>query len=285
MLQIRSRDELSLALPPDRTRAVVMTMGSLHEGHAQLIDAARREVGPAGHVLVTIFVNPTQFGPQEDLDAYPRDEAADLDVCLRRGADAVYLPAVSDLYGSVADPSEAITVDPGPLGLRWEGEARPTHFRGVLTVVSKLLHTCRPDVAVFGEKDYQQLTLVRRMVDQLDFGVRIVGEPTARDGDGLALSSRNVYLDAGQRSLAAYLPRALGAGAEAARAGADADVVGETVERVLREGDGLSVDYGVVTDPEMGADPGHGPARILAAVRVGSTRLLDNIDIELLDVA
>lgn len=286
MLVIRSREHLRLALPPDRTRAVVMTMGALHAGHTALIDAARQEVGGDGHVLVTVFVNPLQFGAGEDLQRYPRDEEGDLALCQEHGADAVFVPSVRDVYGTV-DPHAAagVTVDPGPMADLWEGAVRPGHFRGVLTVVLKLLNLSRPDVALFGEKDYQQLTLIRRMVADLDVPVRVVGVPTVREVDGLARSSRNAYLDDVQRALAAHFPRALFAGAEAADAGADPTIIVETVEAALAKTPALSVDYIAVTDTDLGDPPDYGPARLLAAVRLGSTRLLDNLPILLRDVA
>ncbi len=283
----RTREQLLLALPPDCPRAVVMTMGALHEGHATLLDVARREVGPQGHVLVTIFVNPLQFAAHEDLDRYPRDEAGDLALCRDRGADGVFLPTVTTVYGT-RDPRmqpDDITVDPGAIGERWEGAMRPGHFRGVLTVVLKLLNLCAPDVAVFGEKDYQQLALIRRMVHGLQVPVRVVPGATIREPDGLAMSSRNRYLAPAERALAAHFPAALSAGEAAARAGAAADVVADTVMRMLSGVEGMRVDYVDITDPDLGPAPDAGPARLLAAVRIGGTRLLDNRAIDLQGVA
>ena len=170
------------------TVGVVMTMGALHSGHETLLRAARER---ADHVLVTIFVNPLQFGPNEDFDRYPRTLDADLEICRRAGADLVFAPAVADMY---PDGQPRVRVDPGPLGEELEGASRPGFFHGVLTVVLKLLQLTRPDLAFFGEKDYQQLTLVRRMARDLDVPVEIVGVPTVREPDGLALSSRNRYL-------------------------------------------------------------------------------------------
>jgi pantoate--beta-alanine ligase len=271
----RSREQLHLALPHDRTRAVVMTMGALHAGHALLIDAARSEVGAEGHVTVTIFVNPLQFGAQEDFGRYPRTPEADLELCRRHGADLVFLPSVADVYGSTTGAGPGgISVDPGELGTRWEGEQRPGHFAGMLTVVLTLLHLTRADVALFGEKDYQQLTLVRAMVRRFAVPVRIVGCPTVRDADGLALSSRNAYLDPLQRATALAVPGALQAARAAADAGGDADVVVAAARGVLREA-GLDPDYLALTDPDLGPPPSMGPARLLVAVRLGSTRLLD----------
>lgn len=280
-----SREELRLALPHDMQRAVVMTMGALHVGHASLIEAARRDVGEAGHVTVTVFVNPLQFGPNEDFARYPRTPQADIDMAGRHGADLVFLPSVADIYGSDAgaDP-DGITVSPGRLGDRYEGEQRPGHFAGVLTVVLTLLQLSAADRAYFGEKDYQQLTLIAAMARRFCLPVRIVGVPTVRDDDGLALSSRNVYLSQQQRQQALAIPRALAAARNAAEAGAQANVVVQTAADVLAEA-GLAPDYLALTDPDLGPAPATGEARLLVAVRVGTTRLLDNIAIALRNVA
>ncbi|MFH9419866.1 pantoate--beta-alanine ligase [Streptomyces sp. NPDC017529] len=187
-------------------RAVVMTMGALHEGHATLVRAARDRVGPDGQVVVTVFVNPLQFGAGEDLDRYPRTLEADLALAVEAGADAVFAPSADEVYPGGA-PQVRITA--GPMGGLLEGASRPGHFDGVLTVVGKLLHLTRPDVALFGQKDAQQLAVIERMVADLDFGVRIVGVPTVREEDGLALSSRNRYLSAAERRTALALSRAL----------------------------------------------------------------------------
>jgi len=273
----RSREQLRLALPPDRTRAVVMTMGALHAGHAALIDSARADVGADGHVTVTIFVNPLQFGPNDDLARYPRTVAADLELVAAHGGDAVFLPSVADVYGSTtgADPA-GIMIQPGALGGLWEGQRRPGHFGGVLTAVLTLLQLTQADVAYFGEKDYQQLTLIRSMVRRFALPVRVVGVPTVRDADGLALSSRNTYLNDAERISARAIPEALFAAAAAADAGADPDLVTATVAAVLGES-GLTPDYVALTDPDLGPAPEMGEARLLVAVPVGSTRLLDNI--------
>ncbi|WP_328789361.1 pantoate--beta-alanine ligase [Streptomyces sp. NBC_00273] len=190
-------------------RAVVMTMGALHEGHATLIRTARELAGPEGQVVVTVFVNPLQFGAGEDLDRYPRTLDADLAIAEEAGADAVFAPAVDEVYPG-GDPQVRITA--GPMGERLEGATRPGHFDGMLTVVAKLLHLTRPDLALFGQKDAQQLTLIRRMVTDLNFPVEVVGVPTVREEDGLALSSRNRYLSAAERGTALALSRALFAG-------------------------------------------------------------------------
>ncbi|WP_409470488.1 pantoate--beta-alanine ligase [Streptomyces sp. HC307] len=193
---------------PGRT-AVVMTMGALHDGHATLVRTAREHVGRDGFVVVTVFVNPLQFGKGEDLDRYPRTLEADLKVAEQAGADVVFAPAVEEVYPG-GEPQ--VRISAGPMGERLEGASRPGHFDGMLTVVAKLLHLTRPDAAFFGQKDAQQLALIRRMVRDLNFGVEIVGVPTVREDDGLALSSRNRYLSPQERRTALALSRALFAG-------------------------------------------------------------------------
>ena len=272
---VATRPDLAAALAavdPASRRAVVMTMGALHAGHLQLVREARALVGPAGHVTVTIFVNPTQFAPGEDLASYPRTFDTDLAACREEGVDLVFAPAPDVVY---PDGDPVVTVDPGELGTLLEGAVRPGHFRGVLTVVAKLLSLTRPHVALFGEKDYQQLTLIRRMVRDLDLGVEIVGVATVRADDGLALSSRNGYLSDAQRTVARAVPAALAAGREAAAAGGDPCEVETAVVRALSAYD-VTVDYAVVRDPQLGPAPSSGEARLLVAVRVGSVRLLDN---------
>lgn len=257
-------------------RAVVMTMGALHEGHGRLMDAAREAVGPQGQVVATIFVNPLQFGAGEDFERYPRTMEADVAVCEARGVDVVFAPSVEHMYGSAG-----ITIDPGALGDVLEGAQRPGHFRGVLTIVAKLLHMTRPDLAMFGEKDYQQLVAIRTMVRALDFAVDVVGVPTVREGDGLAMSSRNRYLSETQREAATVIPRALGAGAAAALAGASPDEVLEVARGVLSQEPAGRIDYVALTDPDLGPTPDNGAARLLTAVRFGETRLLDNVGVVL----
>ena len=256
-------------------RAVVMTMGALHDGHAALVRTARAAVGD-GEVIVTIFVNPTQFGVGEDFERYPRTLADDLVVSGTSGADVVFAPDAAEVYG--ADRGfvpHSVTVDPGPLGDILEGAARPGHFRGVLTVVAKLMGMTAPDVVLFGEKDYQQLVLVRRMVRDLSLPVTVIGVPTVRDDDGLARSSRNRFLSPAERRAAAAVPEALAAAAAAARHGADAAVAAGR-ERIARES-ALDLDYLVITDLELGPTPDLGEARLLIAVTAGSTRLIDNV--------
>ncbi|TLS39620.1 pantoate--beta-alanine ligase, partial [Streptomyces montanus] len=192
-------------------RAVVMTMGALHEGHATLIRTAREIAGGDGEVVVTVFVNPLQFGAGEDLDRYPRTLDADVKIAEQAGADAVFAPSVDEVYPG---GRPQVRISAGPMGERLEGASRPGHFDGMLTVVAKLLHLTRPDVALYGQKDAQQLALIRRMARDLNFGVEIVGVPTVREEDGLALSSRNRYLSAAERHTALALSQALFAGSD-----------------------------------------------------------------------
>jgi pantoate--beta-alanine ligase len=253
--------------------ALVPTMGALHEGHRTLVRAARER---AGSVVVSVFVNPTQFGPGEDFDRYPRTWDADLAALAEEGADVVFHPSVEKVYPARA---VGVTVDPGPLGGVLEGAVRPGHFAGVLTVVAKLFGLVRPDLAVFGEKDYQQLTLIRAMARELSLGVEVVGVPTVREDDGLALSSRNRYLSPEQRATAVALSRALRAGADAAPRGAEAALA--AAHAVLAAAPDLVLDYLELTDPDLGPAPARGPARLLVAARAGSTRLIDNTAVTL----
>jgi pantoate--beta-alanine ligase len=256
--------------------ALVPTMGALHEGHRALVRAARER---AGSVVVSVFVNPTQFGPGEDFDRYPRTWEADLAALAEEGADLVFHPEVEDVY---PPGSLGVTVDPGPLGSVLEGAVRPGHFAGVLTVVAKLFGLVRPDLAVFGEKDYQQLTLIRALARELALGVEVVGVPTVREDDGMALSSRNRYLDPAQRAAAAAISAALRAGAAAGPDGADAVLA--AARSVLAARPTLTADYLALTDPDLGPTPTSGPARLLVAVRAGTTRLLDNVPVSLGDL-
>jgi pantoate--beta-alanine ligase len=253
----------------------VPTMGALHEGHRTLVRTARER---AGSVVVSVFVNPTQFGPGEDFDRYPRTWDADLAALAEEDADVVFHPRVEEVHPPGA---LGVTVDPGPLGSVLEGAVRPGHFVGVLTVVAKLFGLVRPDLAFFGEKDYQQLTLIRAMARELVLGTEVVGVPTVREDDGMALSSRNRYLSAGERTTAAALSRALRAGAAAGPRGADAVLA--AARGVLATATGLVPDYLELTDPDLGPIPAAGPARLLVAARVGSTRLIDNTAIDLGD--
>lgn len=274
---VRSLAELDDALMPSRLAtspvAYVPTMGALHDGHAGLMRVARR----LGDVVVaSIFVNPTQFGPGEDLLAYPRSLDADLEVCGRENVDIVYVPAVETMYPG---GTGGITIDPGPLGGVLEGASRPGHFRGVLTVVAKLFAMVRPSHVVFGEKDYQQLVLVQSMVRDLCMPMDIMGVSTVRDPDGLAMSSRNRYLDLADRAIAPVLARALFSGQAAGPEGADA-VLG-AAQAVLADSGGVDIDYLTLTAPDLTAPPELGPARLLGAMRLGGTRLIDNVAVAL----
>jgi pantoate--beta-alanine ligase len=258
-----------------RRIALVPTMGALHEGHRELFRHARRTPG-ASVTAVSIFVNPLQFGPQEDLARYPRRLEDDLEVCRQEGVELVFTPTVDDLY-----PGQGIstTVDPGPLGAELDGAVRPGHFRGVLTVVAKLFHIVAPDVAFFGEKDYQQLVLIQKMAADLNFPLAVVGVPTVREPDGLALSSRNAYLTPDQRPLATVLQRALSAGAGVSVRGPDAVVA--AAREVLTAVPEVTVDYLELRSPELGTAPLAGRARLLVAARLGATRLIDNVPVQL----
>jgi pantoate--beta-alanine ligase len=270
-------DTLRRLQAPGSPVALVPTMGALHDGHLALVRRARDEVGTGGVVVVSVFVNPTQFGQGEDLDRYPRTLDADLDLCASTGVDVVFTPSVEEVYP--LGVAGNVTVDPGPLGSVLEGASRPGHFAGVLTVVAKLFGLVRPEIAVFGEKDYQQLTLIRRMAADLCTGVDVLGAETVREPDGLALSSRNTFLGTDQRIDAVALSRALFAGRDAAHEGADAAV--RAAQTVLDSAQGVDVDYLDVTAPDLGPALERGPARMLVAARVGTTRLIDNIALEL----
>lgn len=279
-----SAGELNVYSAPDEVSAVsralrhtgrrvmlVPTMGALHDGHLALVRAAKRV--PGAVVVVSIFVNPLQFGAGEDLDAYPRVLDDDLAMLRGEGVEVAFTPTVAAMYPD--GPRTA--VQPGPLGAELEGAARPTHFAGMLTVVLKLLQIVRPDRIFFGKKDYQQLVLVRQMVADLNIDVKVVGVPIVRENDGLAMSSRNRYLDPAQRELAGALSAALLAGMHAAPAGAEAAL--DAARAVLSAVPAIDVDYLQLRDPALGPAPGRGPARLLVAARLGTTRLLDNIAI------
>jgi pantoate--beta-alanine ligase len=266
--------DVSRALRHNGRRVMLVpTMGALHEGHLALVRAAKRV--PGSVVVVSIFVNPLQFGVDEDLDTYPRDVDADLTLLRDVGVEIAFTPTTLAMYPH--GPRTA--VHPGPLGSELEGIARPSHFVGMLTVVLKLLQTVRPDRVFFGEKDYQQLVLVRQMVADLNVDVQVVGVPIVRESDGLAMSSRNRYLEPAQRELAATLSSALLAGRHAAPAGADAALA--AARAVLSQVPAIDLDYLQVRDPDLGPAPAKGPGRLLVAARLGTTRLLDNIAIEI----
>lgn len=253
--------------------ALVPTMGALHAGHIALIDIARTK---ADRVVASIFVNPKQFGPNEDLDRYPRREAADAKALLEAGCDLLWLPPVEAMYPDGFATNVTISGVTEPL----DGAARPGHFDGVATVVSKLFNQVRPDVAVFGEKDFQQLAVIRRLVADLDFGIEIVGAPTQRDDDGLALSSRNAYLTPEDRAAAVALPRALGEAAEGIASGEDPDAA-LAKARARLESAGFAVDYVELADAEsLGAVRPGRARRLLAAARIGGVRLIDNVAVK-----
>jgi pantoate--beta-alanine ligase len=252
---------------------LVPTMGALHDGHLSLVRAAKKV--PGAVVVVSIFVNPLQFGAGEDLDAYPRTLDEDLELLRGEDVEIVFTPTAALMYPE----GPRTSVHPGPLGAELEGASRPTHFAGMLTVVLKLLQIVGPDRAFFGEKDYQQLVLIRQMVADLNIDTRIVGVPIVREADGLAMSSRNRYLDAEQREQAGALSAALLAGMYAASGGADAAI--DSARAVLDEVPGIDVDYLEVRGTWLEKDPAPGTGRMLIAGRLGGTRLLDNIAIEL----
>jgi pantoate--beta-alanine ligase len=273
---VRTRAQLAAARDAMSGRvAVVMTMGALHAGHTALMDEASRH---ADFVIATIFVNPLQFGAGEDLDRYPRTFDADVEACGAHGVDVIFAPGVEDMY----PPGEQVeTMRSGELGQRLEGAIRPTHFDGMLTVVAKLLKLTRPDLAVFGEKDAQQLALIRRMVAELAMPVEIIGVKIVREADGLALSSRNRYLDPAQHEAALALSQALRVGVERAADGLEA--ARAAVAEVLAAASGVVVDYLAVVDEKtwQDADDTTRAARILVAGRLGSTRLIDNVSVVL----
>ena len=312
---LRTKADLAAARPGLPAPVVLVpTMGALHAGHRALLRAARAAAGPSGSVIVSIFVNPLQFRPGEDLDRYPRTLDDDLAMCAQEGVRAVFAPSAAEMYPG---GPPRVTVDPGAAGQVFEGEFRPGFFAGVLTVVLKLFHLVRPDVAVFGQKDAQQLALVRRLVVDTDLGLAIEAVPTVRDPDGLATSSRNRYLSAADRERALTLPRALRAGqaraavsisgedpaGDAHSAGAAPEVLRDSAgaalaaapevrrdsagaalaaaREVLRGEPALAVDYVAVVDPRTFGPAGPGPALIVAAVTVGGTRLIDNVPVVL----
>ena len=257
--------------------AVVPTMGALHAGHMALIEAAGSQ---ADKVIATIFVNPLQFGPAEDLARYPRQEDADFELLEAHGCDAVWLPTIEDIY----PPGFATTVSVAGVSDRWDGEARPGHFAGVATVVAKLLIAVKPDVALFGEKDFQQLAVIRRVVTDLGLPVEIVGVPTVRDADGLALSSRNAYLTPEQRVQALALPKALDEARAAIESGEH--ILVSTLLAVARaklaDAGFTTVDYLALVDAATlePLDHAQGEMRLIAAATIGKTRLIDNICVE-----
>lgn len=279
MERVVSKEEVRQAVLAARREgkrvALVPTMGALHDGHLSLVRAARER---ADYVVVSVFVNPTQFGPGEDFEAYPRDIDHDMQLLKAEGADAIFTPTTAGMYASDAQ----VTVAPGPLGALWEGAIRPGHFAGVCTVVSKLFNIVLPDLAFFGEKDFQQLTIIKRMVCDLDLPVRVVPCPIIRESDGLALSSRNTYLSPDERRAATVLYRALRT-AETLALGGERDVatLTDAMRECIAEEPLATLDYAAVVDPATLTEPAslEAPARAIIAVRLGTTRLIDNMQL------
>jgi pantoate--beta-alanine ligase len=257
--------------------ALVPTMGALHEGHRSLFKLAAQH---ADRVVVSVFVNPLQFGPGEDYARYPRVIDHDLEVCADAGVDLVFVPSVHDLY----PPGRQVLIEAGQMGSVLEGAARPGHFDGVLTVVLKLLNLVRPDVAVFGEKDAQQLACIRRMVVDLNVTVGIIGGPIVREADGLALSSRNRYLTKPERHSALALSAALRAGARQTKVPTMLEATRDYLARAARDDPSLRLDYVALVNPMSFAEvaPDHvGEAVLAVAAHVGTTRLIDNVTVQL----
>ena len=261
---------------------LVPTMGALHDGHRSPLRLARQLAGPGGSVVVSIFVNPLQFGPTEDFDRYPRSLERDMALCADEGVNLVFAPDDNQMY--LQPP--LVTVNPGRACQVLEGRSRPGFFDGVLTVVLKLFQLTAPDAAVFGQKDAQQLALIRQMVADLDLGVQILAAPLHRDPDGLPASSRNAYLSAAQRTAALALPRALAAASSAAGGGAAAALAAAraVLDHAAAGTPPVEVDYLVLADPDTVAELGldyKGPALLLVAAKVGGTRLIDNTALDL----
>ncbi len=279
MQSIREVDQLSVALVALRaggkSLALVPTMGALHAGHIALVEEARRR---ADRVVATIFVNPLQFGANEDLDRYPRQEEKDAQMLEQASCDLLWLPQAQDMY----PPGFATNISVKGVSDRWEGESRPRHFDGVATVVAKLLCAVRPDIAIFGEKDFQQLAVIRRMTQDLQLGVEILGHPTIRDADGLALSSRNAYLSLDERRAAVALPQALNEAAERISSGAPvAEALAQAKDRLNAAGfsriDYLALVNAMTLEP---LEQAGGPMRLIAAAVIGRTRLIDNLAVD-----
>ncbi len=252
--------------------ALVPTMGALHPGHLSLLAAARREVGAAGTLVASIFVNPLQFGPNEDFSRYPRQEEADLAMLREAGCDLAWLPGVEAMY----PPGRATSIEVEGPAEGWEGAARPGHVRGVATVCAKLFLQTGARVAAFGEKDWQQLQVIRRMVRDLDLPVRILPCPTLREADGLAMSSRNRYLEPEARARAAALPEAMRAAIDAMARGTSPAAALATARAGLTDA-GFALDYLALVEPESLREVAAPPGRLIGAARLGVVRLLDNM--------
>lgn len=280
MERLGSKEEVRQAIAEARREskrvALVPTMGALHAGHLSLVRAAR---GRADYVIASVFVNPTQFGPAEDFGAYPRDLERDLALLAAEGVDSVFTPSTSAMYAADAQ----VTVEPGPLGEIWEGSVRPGHFAGVCTIVAKLFSIVRPDLAFFGEKDFQQLVIVKRLVRDLDLAVRIEACPTVREPGGLALSSRHSYLSAEERTAATSLYLALRSAETLALSGEhDGLLLADAMRATVADEPLATLDYAAVVDPVTLAEVGEivAPARAIIAARFGGVRLIDNLAIE-----
>lgn len=281
MERVVSAEEVRQALAAPRREgksvALVPTMGALHDGHLALVRAARAR---ADVVVVSIFVNPAQFGPGEDFESYPRDLIHDTELLAAEDVDVVFTPTVEAMY----PPAAATQVEPGAIALLWEGESRPGHFNGVCTVVAKLFNIASPDIAFFGEKDYQQLVIIRRMVRDLHFGVQVVGVPIVRERDGLAMSSRNVYLTSEQRRDALVLSRGLDAVRQQVSAGErDAVALARFLAEEVEGGSLAELDYAAIIDPATleQLEILDRPARAVVAARFGRARLIDNVPLGL----
>jgi pantoate--beta-alanine ligase len=270
---VRSGEELARARGAlEGSLALVPTMGALHSGHMKLVEEAKRR---AAKVAATIFVNPTQFGANEDFGRYPRREGEDARMLEQAGCDLLWMPSAADVYPDGFSTS----VHVAGVSDRWEGQARPGHFDGVATVVAKLLMSVRPDVAIFGEKDFQQLAVIRRLAADLNIATEIVAVPTVREADGLALSSRNAYLSEDQRQRAAALPRALEYARGAILDGTPVRMVLDTARKSLVEAGFSRIDYLALVDAAT-LEPLEAPAgamRLIAAAVIGPTRLIDNL--------
>ncbi len=264
------------ALSHEARRGAVFTMGALHEGHAQLMRECRQLIGADGLLVVSIFVNPTQFGDASDLENYPRTLDADIALCERNGVDVVFAPSVEEMM-----PADVVLpqFSAGELGTVLEGKSRPGHFDAVATVVHRLITITEPDVSCFGEKDFQQVVVVRQMVADAQLDVNIVGVPTVRETDGLAMSSRNVHLSAEERRIASVISRSLAAAASVASSGADAAIAAGL--EVLSSEPAVVVDYFDIRGTDLGEAPTTGEARALVAVTLGGVRLIDNAPLTL----